>query len=94
MFYPFLQAVDSNLNQVVDKMSDALDVRKISSAAASSSSGNGEGDGGSAAPGGAALSSSSVPGRVSGMPGAANMAAFRATLWNNVESVLDFIHNK
>ena len=79
------RAVESALRTLGDKLADAFDVRKITAAASASSSGEG---------GGAEGATSSVPGRASGMPGAGNMAAFRATLWNNVESVLDVLHNK
>ena len=71
------------MKQVGDKFSDALNVRKITSAAAAASSSSDDN----------ASSSSSVPGRAM-TGGTANMAAFRATLWNNVEAATEALHNK
>ncbi len=80
------KVVEASVGQFRSKLSEALDVRKITAAASSSGEGGGET--------GASSSSTLVPGRVTGNPGMGNMAAFRATLWNNVETVLDVLHNK
>ena len=79
--------LQSRLSHIKSKLADALDVKaitsqaeeaKVKAAAASSSSSS---------------TSTSGPGRAA-MPVPGNMAAFRAILWNNLENVLDVVHEK
>ena len=81
------QVMDNLLDTSHDKMkgmfTDLLDIKKITSTAeeSSSSSGGGKGTGGTNGRG-------AGPGRAA-MPGPGNMAAFRATLWTNVDHLLE-----
>ncbi|XP_023320324.1 conserved oligomeric Golgi complex subunit 5-like [Eurytemora carolleeae] len=73
--------LDTSLTRLKTQASDLLDIRKISAAA--DEAGKGGSKNGGASKGGG-------PGKAS-MPAPSNMAAFRATLWTNLDQVLELV---
>lgn len=87
---------EQHVKEVKLKVADALDVKKITSAAEESQGGASASASASATRASEAAKSASAasgPGRAS-LPAMGNMATFRAILWNNVEMILELVYNK
>ena len=78
-----VKSLDQHLSQVKKKLLEATDVKKITASVEETNR----------AKSGSTASTGGGPGKAA-MPAPGNMATFRAILWNNIESVLDFIYNK
>lgn len=99
------KVIDEQIKQVKEKLSSALDVKKISSAAEATAKHKGSMSVSMyyflrstlvmllLASGGMSQSSAAGPGKAT-IPAPVNMATFRAIMWTNIETVLDLLQSK